>query len=67
MNQELKNRIHDELKEFLNREPSENEIINAQTDSGIIVKVKERIKSENEHLLEERIKILENKVNKIKL
>ena len=42
MNQELRQQITYELRVFLNREPSEKEIMNAQTDINIMGKVREK-------------------------
>lgn len=39
MDQELRDKITLVLTEYLNREPSENEIMNAQTDINIMFKV----------------------------
>jgi hypothetical protein len=39
MDQELKQNITDELRAFLNREPTEKEIMNGQTDTNIMNRV----------------------------
>lgn len=46
MNKDLHIQIHDELLVFLNREPSENEIQNGQTDVNIMSKVKDKQQTE---------------------
>lgn len=42
MDNDTRQKITDELTAFLNRPPSENEIMNAQTDINIMGKVKDK-------------------------
>lgn len=51
MNQYFKDKLHIKLKSFLNREPSQNERINAENDYGLMMQI----------LLEE-IELLKSKV-----
>lgn len=47
MDQLLREKITEELRTFLNREPLEKEIINAQKDIGIMRKIDEKTNKEN--------------------
>lgn len=58
MNPKLKKEIRKELKIFLNREPTEKEIINSQNDFIIIGRIRDR-KIEQ---LESEINILKGKI-----
>ncbi len=61
----LKNSIRNELKEFLKREPTENEIMNSQNDHVIMGKVKERTDAEQIYFLEEIVAELMERIEKI--
>lgn len=52
MNEELRTKITDKLRAFLKREPNENEIINAQTDSNIMQWIAQDEAAEQKSLLE---------------
>lgn len=62
MTPEIHNRIHDELKDFLKREPTENEIMNGQSDVNIMIRVKDRLNTEEKGLMQDQIDQISTKV-----
>jgi len=54
MDTNLKQKITEKLREYLNREPNDNEVINAQNDNLIIGKIRDeevdKLKTENTNL-----------------
>lgn len=64
MDTNTRQKITDELRLFLNREPTEKEIMNGQTDINIMHKVRIKIDIEEKKVLEDKIDLI--KINPIK-
>lgn len=63
MDTNTRQKITDELRLYLNREPTEKEIMNGQTDINIMHKVRIKIDKEERQVLENKIDLI--KVNPI--
>ncbi len=66
MTPELYNRIEDELREYLHREPTIGEVMNSQNDHLIMYRVDKRISAEEKGLMQDHIDSLEKKIDKVK-
>lgn len=65
MDQDTRDKIIEELTAFLNRAPSENEIMNAQTDTLIIGRVKSRQIEEKDVQVKKDINTLQKAVDEV--
>lgn len=63
MTPELKNKIADKLVKFLNREPSDNEILNAEKDANI----REQIRNDELEIMKTEIDNLKLEVENLKI
>lgn len=66
MDTDTRTKIIEELTKYLNRPPSEREVMNAQTDINIMSKVKEKQTEEITKISDDKIKSLELEIIKLK-
>ena len=62
MDNDIRQKSIEELTKYLNRAPTETEIMNSQTDINIMTKVKDRQQKEKEALLATEIDFLKSKI-----
>lgn len=65
MDQNTRKKITEELKIYLNRDPSEKEIMNGQTDHYIMGRVNQRKNEEEKAILRDQIVNIKSDVDKV--